>query len=91
MKTIIFDFNNIQTFSGFYRTFQKKFILPPDIPDNLDGLWDVLTGMIELPVKIEFHHLSPKKLDKFQNLISLFEESENETNHMLLFSYFLYK
>ena len=65
MKTITFDFNNIKSLPDFYKSFQKEFELSPGLANNLDGLWDALTGMIELPVKIEFHNLTLESLDKF--------------------------
>jgi ribonuclease inhibitor len=91
MKTVIFDFNEISDLSGFYRIFQKKFSLYPGMANNLDGIWDTLTGIIGLPVQVEFQNLSLDKLEKFKNLISLFEEAEGETNNGLIFSYFISK
>ncbi len=91
MNTVVFDFSEISTLSNFYKTFQKKFGLPSQIANNLDGLWDAVTGMIELPVKIEFHNLSLEQLDKFEKLISLFEEAEEETDDELMFAYFMSK
>jgi ribonuclease inhibitor len=89
MKTVSFDFNSISSLTKFYQVFQKKFGLHPDMVNNLDGLWDTLTGIIELPVKINFQNLNLDKLQKFNNLITLFEEAEKETDSELMFSYFL--
>ncbi len=89
MNTVVFDFSEISTLTQFYKTFQKKFDLPSSIANNLDGLWDAVTGIIELPVKIEFHNLNLDQLDKFQKLISLLEEAETETDNELEFSYFM--
>jgi ribonuclease inhibitor len=89
MKTVSFDFNSISSLTQFYQIFRKKFGLSPHMVTNLDGLWDTLTGIIELPVKINFQNLNLDKLEKFNNLIVLFEEAEKETDSELRFSYFL--
>ncbi|MGM5630119.1 barstar family protein [Apibacter raozihei] len=91
MKTINFDFNTIRKSTDFYSQFRNKFEINSDFVNNRDGLWDALTGMIELPVKIEFHNLNLTSLDKFQKLISLFEDAEEETDGLLEFSYFIDK
>ncbi|MXO33017.1 MULTISPECIES: barstar family protein [Apibacter] len=89
MKTVSFDFDSISSLPKFYRVFQKKFGLDSHTANNLDGLWDTLTGIIELPVKIIFQNLDLDKLQKFKQLIALFEEAEKETDRELVFSYFL--
>ncbi|TWP25120.1 hypothetical protein ETU08_01670 [Apibacter muscae] len=89
MKTVIFDFNDIENLSIFYRRFQKEFKLNSTMANNLDSLWDALTGYIEIPVKIEFINLTLFKLDKFSRLITLFEEAEEETDHKISFTYFI--
>ncbi|MDR1877867.1 MAG: barstar family protein [Flavobacteriaceae bacterium] len=91
MTTVVFDFNTIQTLPDFYKLFQKEFRLTPVVANNLDGLWDAITGIIKLPVRIEFQNLSLDKLNTFQNLISLFENAEKETDTELGFAYFVSK
>ena len=89
MKTISFDFNSISDLNNFYQAFQKKFGLDAYVANNLDGLWDTLTGIIGLPVRINFKNLKLEKLEKFKHLITLFQEAEKETDNELMFSYFL--
>ena len=89
MKKAVFDFKEIQTLPHFYRLFQQQFGLESNLANNLDGLWDAVTGMIELPVKIEFINLTLNKLDKFEKLVSLFEDAQEELDDELEFSYFI--
>ena len=59
----------------FYQTAVKELTLPDYFGNNLDALWDVFTGEIELPIKIEFENLTLEKLDEFESLIDLFQDA----------------
>ena len=59
----------------FYQTAVKELTLPDYFGNNLDALWDVFTGEIELPIKIEFENLTLEKLDEFEYLIDLFQDA----------------
>lgn len=52
MKQIIFDFSTLADRDAFYYQFAQQFQLDEAFGNNLDALWDVLTGEIELPVNI---------------------------------------
>jgi ribonuclease inhibitor len=75
MKNVIFNFEKIETMDDFYQTAVKELTLPDYFGNNLDALWDVFTGEIELPIKIEFENLTLEKLDEFESLIDLFQDA----------------
>lgn len=87
--TIIFDFDRIATVKDFYTVAAKKLLLPEYFGNNLDALWDSLTGDIDLPVHIEFINLTLNKLETFEDVISVFEEAAVELGEDFLFSYSL--
>lgn len=89
MKNVIFNFDTIETMKDFYQTAVKELSLPDYFGKNLDALWDVITGEIELPVKIEFENLTLEKLEKFDSLINLFEDACVELNDDFQFEYYI--
>ncbi|WP_300598684.1 barstar family protein [Niabella sp.] len=91
MKTIIFDFDRIGTEEDFYKTAVKQLALPDFFGNNLDALYDVLTGSIELPVTIQFVHLSLGQLEKFDAIITVFEDAAVALEDDLIFEYYLKK
>lgn len=85
MKQITFDFKTFADRDAFYRQFALAFHLSDDFGANLDALWDVLTGEIELPVKIIFKHF-PHHSDVFQPLKDIMREAQQQLGHdMLIF------
>ena len=44
MKQIIFDFSTLADRDAFYHQFAQQFQLDEAFGNNLDALWDVLTG-----------------------------------------------
>jgi ribonuclease inhibitor len=84
-KNIQFDFYRIHTYKSFYRICKQKLQLPDFFGENLDALWDCLTGYIELPVSIQFENVSSFQLKKFEKLISLLKEAEKELEGRLSF------
>lgn len=77
MKKIIFDFKLLADRNAFYQSFALKFQLSDDFGANLDALWDVLTGEIELPVKVVFRHF-PEHSPCFEPIMQIMQEAENE-------------
>ncbi|MDX8000516.1 hypothetical protein FE394_15245 [Xenorhabdus sp. Reich] len=86
MKKVEFDFNQIPDLAIFYREFKACFDLGEGFGDNLDALWDAVTGDIELPAEINFIHLTPQKRARFSALVLLFEEAEEELEGELRFN-----
>ena len=54
MKTIYIDFSEIGDEQDFYQQLKEKLSLPENFGDNLDALYDSLTGFVELPLHLEF-------------------------------------
>ncbi|MBC8948538.1 MULTISPECIES: barstar family protein [Xenorhabdus] len=86
MKKVEFDFNQLPDLSAFYDEFEQRFDLGDDFGANLDALWDAVTGYIQLPVEINFIHLTPQKRTFFAALILLLEEAEEELEGELRFN-----
>lgn len=85
MKKIKIDFKNIDNEKEFYEIIRNKLDLPEYFGDNLDALWDSITGYIELPIKIRFLNFNNKKSDFFISLKEVFIDAEKELNGGLSF------
>ena len=87
MTIYTFDFDDIAEQQDFYRDFSRTFTLNRDKVNNLDSLWEVVTGgVLPLPLEIEFIHLSDKQRRRFGALILLFDEAEEELEGELRFN-----
>ncbi len=87
MTTYTFDFDEIAEQQDFYREFSRTFELAQDKVNNLDSLWDAVTGgLLPLPLDIEFIHLNDKQRRRFGALILLFDEAEEELEGELRFN-----
>ena len=75
VKNIVFDFDTIASTEDFYAACKEKLALPDYFGDNLDALYDCLTGYIGLPVKIKFIHLSKEQRTAFKSVIKTFEDA----------------
>ena len=85
-RPINIDFYRIHTWAAFYRELKKQLSLPEYFGNNLDALWDCLTGEAELPMSIQFSNISRFQLKKFENLIALMEDAETELEPDFSFS-----
>lgn len=88
-NTVIFDFENISNIDEFYAVAKSKLSLPEHFGNNLDALWDSVTGDIALPLKINFINLTMNKLETFDGVIKVFEDAEDELGDDFSFSYSL--
>ncbi|MBQ2286287.1 MAG: barstar family protein [Clostridia bacterium] len=52
MKNIIIDFSKCKYPLDLHNEIKEKLNLPEWYGNNLDGLWDMLTGFIETPINI---------------------------------------
>ena len=52
MKTIVVDFSKCKYPLDLHNEIREKFEFPEWYGNNLDALWDMLTGFIETPVTI---------------------------------------
>lgn len=88
MKTIYIDFVEIGDEEDFYAQLKEKIDLPEHFGDNLDALYDVISGEVELPLHIEFVNLSVEQLETFEDLLTTLEDCEEEVEDFS-FSYYL--
>jgi hypothetical protein len=88
MKTIYIDFSEIGDEQDFYQQLKQKLSLPENFGDNLDALYDSLTGFVELPLHLEFVNMSVNQLEDFETLLETLEEADEETEGFS-FTYFL--
>lgn len=88
MKTIYIDFSEIGDEQDFYQQLKEKLSLPENFGDNLDALYDSLTGFAELPLHLEFVNMSVNQLEDFETLLETLEEADEEIEEFS-FTYFL--
>lgn len=88
MKTIYIDFSEIGDEQDFYQQLKEKLSLPENFGDNLDALYDSLTGFVELPLHLEFVNMSVNQLEDFETLLETLEEADEEIEGFS-FTYFL--
>lgn len=88
-KPIIFDFKKIGNVDQLYDKLSKELNFPNYFGRNLDALWDVLTGEIDLPVLVHFINLSYLQIDTFHDIIELFGEASEELEGELEFECWL--
>ncbi|UJF30279.1 barstar family protein [Kaistella sp. 97-N-M2] len=88
MKTIYIDFTDLGDYDDFYAQLKEKLTLPEFFGDNLDALYDAITGVLELPLHIEFVNMSVEQLETFEDLLVMLEDADEEIEDFT-FSYFL--
>jgi len=77
MNTVSFDFEHIADVADFYRQFCHKFAIDMAFGNNLDALWDALTGMIALPARVTLRHLTAHaNPQQFDGVIAVLREAE---------------
>lgn len=83
MKMVAINGEDFHTIAELHETLQQKLELPEFYGKNLDALWDCLTGMVELPLQMEWlnYDLSRERLgDKADQVLSVLEEAQAEGN-----------
>lgn len=88
MKTIYIDFTDIGDYEDFYAQLKEKLPLPEHFGENLDALYDVLTGDLEMPLHLEFVNMAVDQLEIFEDLLTTLEDAEEELEDFT-FTYFL--
>lgn len=84
-RQISIDFYRIHTWAAFYRSLKEQTELPAYFGNNLDALWDWITGEAELPMNIKLTNVSEFQQKKFQQLFQLMKDAENELNNEFSF------
>lgn len=85
---IYIDFLEIGDYEDFYAQLKEKLTLPEHFGDNLDALFDVITGELEMPLHLEFVNMSVEQLEIFEDLLTTLEDAEDEVEEFS-FSYYL--
>ena len=88
MKEIYIDFVNIGDYEDFYTELKSKLELPDYFGDNLDALYDVISGELEMPLHIEFVNMSVDQLETFEEFLTTLEDAEDEVEGFT-FTYYL--
>ena len=88
MKEVYIDFVEIGDEEDFYAQLKEKLVLPEHFGDNLDALYDSITGDVELPLHIEFVNMSVEQLEDFEDLLTTLEEADEELEDFT-FAYYL--
>ena len=85
---IYIDFLEIGDYEDFYAQLKEKLTLPEHFGDNLDALFGVITGELEMPLHLEFVNMSVEQLEIFEDLLTTLEDAEEEVEDFT-FSYYL--
>lgn len=85
---VYIDFLEIGDYEDFYAQLKEKLPLPEHFGDNLDALFDSITGELEMPLHIEFVNMNVEQLEIFEDLLTTLEDAEDEVEDFT-FSYFL--
>ena len=88
MKEIYIDFTEIGDYEDFYTQLKTKLDLPEYFGDNLDALYDSITGAVELPLHLEFVNMSVDQLETFEDLLTTLEDADDELDEFT-FAYYL--
>ena len=85
---VYIDFLEIGDYEDFYAQLKEKLTLPEHFGDNLDALFDVITGELEMPLHLEFVNMSVEQLEIFEDLLTTLENAEDEVEDFT-FAYYL--
>ncbi len=88
MNTVYIDFIEIGDMEDLFDQLKEKLKLPETFGDNLDALYDSITGFVELPLHIEFVNMSVEQLEDFEDLLTTLEEADEELDDFS-FAYYL--
>lgn len=88
-KEFILDFSECKYLGEIHQTIQSVLELPDWYEQNLDALWNTVTGLIFLPtnVTIIFQPQTKQTLqlaDEVKKIIDVFKEAENEHGEITL-------
>nr|1X1W_D Chain D, Barstar [Bacillus amyloliquefaciens]1X1W_E Chain E, Barstar [Bacillus amyloliquefaciens]1X1W_F Chain F, Barstar [Bacillus amyloliquefaciens] len=61
MKKAVINGEQIRSISDLHQTLKKELALPEYYGENLDALWDALTGWVEYPLVLEWRQFEQSK------------------------------
>ncbi len=85
---VYINFLEIGDYENFYAQLKEELTLPEHFGDNLDALFDVITGELEMPLHLEFVNMSVEQLEIFEDLLTTLEDAEDEVEDFT-FAYYL--
>ena len=88
MNTVYIDFVELGDYDDFYAQLKEKLTLPEFFGDNLDALYDSITGFDALPLHLEFVNMSVEQLETFEDLLVTLEDADDELDDFT-FAYYL--
>ncbi len=85
----VMDFSNAHYLGELYQTIKQVLELPEWTGENLDALWDSLTGIMYVPADIEIiYHPKTKQSEALRacvlEIVSVFQEAEQEYHEFTL-------
>lgn len=87
-NTVYIDFAELGDYDDFYVQLKEKLKLPEFFGDNLDALYDSITGFVALPLHLEFVNMSVEQLKTFEDLLVTLEDADDELDDFT-FAYYL--
>lgn len=81
MEKVILNSKEFKNIKDLHKILKDKLKLPKNYGDNLDALWDCLTGWIDLPLTIEWIGFDESQVnlgDYAQKLLQVFQDAERE-------------
>ena len=85
------DFTNLLSEQDVYKKLGEELNFPEYFGNNLDALWDVITGDLELPATVHFIDITEEKAEQFADIISVFSDATAELNDDFNFQLHLIK
>ncbi len=77
-KAAYIDFTTIGDYDDFYNQLKTKIDLPEDFGNNLDALYDSISGYTYLPLDLYFYDLSVLQLEQFSDLLQTLEDADED-------------
>ncbi len=79
MLTLHFDFQTLPDRQAFYRALVQQSAATDDFGNNLDALWDWLTGGMALPATLVLQHAEDASASaEFAPVLALLEEAQQQ-------------
>lgn len=83
MKSVVIDFSKCKYPLDLHNEIREKLELPEWYGNNLDALWDMLTGFIETPIEITVIYKPENKAaenlkENVLKVIEIFKEASEE-------------
>ncbi len=89
MKEIIIDFSKCKYPMDLHNELREQLGFPEWYGNNLDALWDMLTGYIETPVNIKIVYKPETKQSEnlkegIDDIIEVFKDAEKEYEEIII-------